>query len=394
VRNVLVASRFALLNALSIIFVIAMLMGGAWIWLAFGFSFLGLSALDEALGDDAERLPRTAKWFYEFNLYLALPILILITFVSLHHFIKTDPLGMIHALSLIGIEFKSARSLHQGATIVGTIFGTAYFYGVAGMIVGHELTHRTTSPAALIVGQALLAFSFNTAFSIAHVYGHHRNVTTFDDPGSARRGEYIMWFALRSMIWTPIEAFQIEAARLRRLGVSAFSWRNRALSGQIYSIAIVGIVAMIGGARAAAAIAAASILAQVFDKFVEYAQHYGLARVPGTPIEARHSWDSGRLISNALHYNLARHSDHHLAGGKPFWQLDLKAGAPVLPFGYQTAVLLALLPPLWHRMIDPPIAAWDRHMANDAERALIRRLGWELPQSAQHDPASATKHPT
>ena len=43
---------------------------------------------------------------------------------------------------------------------------------------------------------------------------------------------------------------------------------------------------------------------------------------------------------------------------------NFKAGAPVLPFGYQTAALVALVPPLWHWMIDPLIIAWDQKLAH------------------------------
>jgi hypothetical protein len=41
-------------------------------------------------------------------------------------------------------------------------------------------------------------------------------------------------------------------------------------------------------------------------------------------------------ISNALHYNLPRHSDHHMFANKVFWQLDTQQTAPTLPYGYQT----------------------------------------------------------
>lgn len=389
-QTFLVATRFALINVLCIAFIAGMVAGNGWIWAAFLFSLLGMGALDETIGDDAAKLPGAARLFYEFNLYSSLPILITMTFVALHHFIGTDPVGMIHSLSLIGIEFKSARSHHQDAAIAATVIGIAYFYGLMGVTVGHELTHRTTNRIAMTVGRALLAFAFNTQFSIAHVYGHHRNVTTYDDPGSARRGEYVLWYAVRSMISTVIEALRIEAARLHARGMSAWSWQNRFVTGQLYSIAIIGAVALIGGGPAALGVAGTCVLAQVFDKTLEYVQHYGLVRVPGTPIEARHSWDTGRLISNTLHYNLGRHADHHLAGGKPFWDLELKAGAPVLPFGYPTAALVALIPPLWHRMIDPLLVAWDQQMASEGERSLIRKLGWELPRPASRTRLTAT----
>ena len=62
-------------------------------------------------------------------------------------------------------------------------------YGVSGTNVGHELTHRTWSKPAQIVGRWLLAFTCDASFSIEHVYGHHKHVATRQDPATlqARR---------------------------------------------------------------------------------------------------------------------------------------------------------------------------------------------------------------
>jgi alkane 1-monooxygenase len=389
-QTLLTASRFALLNLLCLLFIAAMLAGGGWIWIAYLGSLLGLSAADEFVGDDTARLPDGAKWLYEANLYASLPILIAMTFVALHHFISTDPTGALHQLSRIGIEFESARSHHQNSIIVATILGVSYFYSLVGMIVGHELTHRTTSAVDMMIGHALLGFAFNVHFAIYHVYGHHRNVATYHDPNSARRGEYALSYIVRAMIWSAVEAVQIEAAWLRRRGLPVWSRQNRVLSGLVYPIVIVGTVGLIGGARAAAGIAAACVLAQIFDKLQEYVQHYGLVRVPGTPIEPRHAWDCRRLISNASQYNLARHSDHHINAGKPYWNLELKAGAPVLPFGYLTATLISLFPPLWHFMMDPVIDAWDKQLASHEELDLIRTLGLPSPDTSKLRESSTT----
>ena len=66
------------------------------------------------------------------------------------------------------------------------------------------------------VGRWLLAFSIDTGFAIEHVHGHHRHVCTPRDPATARRGEYVLGFALRSIIDGNRSAFRIEAERLGR----------------------------------------------------------------------------------------------------------------------------------------------------------------------------------
>ena len=379
-----IAWRYGLMNALAIAFIIALVIGnGVWIWAVFGLSMFGLSVIDEVTDIEVSRLNRSAWWFYDANLYLTLPLVVIITVLFVHHVISSDPFGLIYLLSHVGIKFESAHALRDELTVVGAAAGTAYFYGTAGITVAHELVHRTQSPIAMAVGRMLLGFSFSTTFSISHVHGHHRNVATYNDPGSSRRGEYVVTYAVRALIGTTIEAFKIEASRLRRKGVSAWSLQNRAIRGQFYTIAILMTVASFGGKRGVTAVAIAGISAALIDHALEYVQHYGLARVEGEPVAPRHSWDCTRFVTNALQYNLALHSDHHMAGGKPFWDLEARAEAPKLPCGYQTALLIAFIPPLWHRMIDPLIAKWDGQMASATELELIRELGWEMPPPRQ-----------
>jgi alkane 1-monooxygenase len=61
---------------------------------------------------------------------------------------------------------------------------------------------------------------------------------------------------------------------------------------------------------------------------------------------------------------------------KSFWQLRLSPNAPLLPFGYQTMVFVALVPQLWRRTMRPLLNEWDSR-ASDEERALIRERGWD-----------------
>jgi alkane 1-monooxygenase len=132
-------------------------------------------------------------------------------------------------------------------------------------------------------------------------------------------------------------------------------------------------VAAIFGYRGLVGFIIAASLGAGIQRFIDYTQHYGLVRVPGAPIEARHSWECDRFLTKALQYNLALHADHHLAAGKPYWELKPKSDAPRLPCGYVTAALVALVPPLWHRLIDPLLEDWDSRLASDAERRLLRK---------------------
>jgi fatty acid desaturase len=265
------------------------------------------------------------------------------------------------------------------------------------MTVAHELLHRMDSPAAQVVSRALLAFTLSghyTTYTTYHLYGHHRNVGTFKDPATARRGEYLLAFVFRCILGEFREALRIERARLRRKGLAFVSWHNRIFLGELYPLAAMSVVAMMGGYRGFIGFVIAASVAPLIQRLVDYAQHYGLVRQPGSPIEARHSWECVRLLTNSVQYNLALHADHHLAASRPYWELRPKSGAPRLPCGYIAASFIALVPPLWHRLIDPLLADWDERLANSAERALLQERGRtrsSLPAPA--DPAARAINP-
>ena len=96
--------------------------------------------------------------------------------------------------------------------------------------------HRTDSKIAQIWGRWLLAFTWDTGFSIEHVYGHHRYVGTEQDPATPRRGEYIMTFQRRSTKGQMINAYKHERERLKRKGIKDQIWNNRFWRGQMMTV--------------------------------------------------------------------------------------------------------------------------------------------------------------
>ena len=71
------------------------------------------------------------------------------------------------------------------------------------------------------------------------------------------------------------------------------------------------------------------------------------------PLGPQHSWNSGNRMNNAALFNMGRHSDHHCNGTRHFQQLRPIEGAPELPSGYAAAMLTALVPRAWRRVMDP-----------------------------------------
>jgi fatty acid desaturase len=352
--------RYMLTNLLLVSFIAALLVGGWLIWVPIVLAMLVGGPIDELVGDHAAPIQQRWARFCDVNLYATLPLLAGIT----------------------GLLFWHAAGSSGWAALLGPAIGAGYFYALAGVTVAHELTHRTTSSLARLSARALFALTINPTFETYHVHGHHRNVGTFGDAATARRGEYALAFVIRTIIGQCVSGWRMEAERLRGKTMSIFSIRNRVVGGSLFSLIILGVAAVSAGLAGIIAFLAAAAFGRVLHELVNYVQHYGLVRVEGTSIEARHSWDCYRDLSNALHYNLPRHADHHMFAAKAFWELAPAASSPKLPRGYETMALIALFPPLWHGLIDPLLADWDRALATDAERALVQARGWSVGRQA------------
>src|SRR5262249_46150862 len=104
-------------------------------------------------------------------------------------------------------------------------------------------------------------------------------------------------------------------------------------------------------------IVAVAVVAVALLETFNYVAHYGLSR--GVSAEGRierlaphHSWNSGRRMNNAALFNMGRHSDHHSHPTRSYERLEPVRGAVELPSGYAGALLIALVPALWRRMMD------------------------------------------
>jgi hypothetical protein len=374
-------AHYALMNALLAVNLCALVTGGMALWAGYASAFVLSTVVDEAAGEDTTLPAGSPARFLEAMLFLTLP-LIALNVVALSLLVGSgNGLGLVPVLAAVGIDMEAARAASGFWTLLGALMGTGLFIGAAATNVAHELTHRTQDRLAMLVGRWLLAFSFDTSFSIEHVYGHHRNVCTRVDPATSRRGEYALAFFLRSTLHGNVSAWRIETERLRRKELGLWSRHNRMITGQFMSLGILAAAYAIGGIWAAAAFIIVAIQGKLYLELVNFIEHYGLVRVPGKGVEARHAWNTYNLISSGLLYNLPRHSHHHMYAGKPFWTLEEEPEGPTYPYGYMTMILISLVPPVWRRVVDPLLAEWDQTSASDGERAILVKEGLLSAQS-------------
>jgi len=132
---------------------------------------------------------------------------------------------------------------------------------------------------------------------------------------------------------------------------------NAVLQDLALTCGLYGTVFLIWGARAATFVAAQSGIAIIVLELFNYVAHYGLSRrMAAGAVERlsdRHSWNSPGL-GNLLMFNMGHHSHHHRAPSISYDGLRA-AIAPELPYGYSGSILLALIPSLWRRIMDPRV---------------------------------------
>jgi len=245
----------------------------------------------------------------------------------------------------------------------GAVLSMGSVAGAVGITFAHELIHRS-SRFERTLGDVLLAAVSYPHFAIEHVHGHHRHVGTPADPATARLGEGYWMFLIRTVTGGLGHAWQVETSRLRRAGRPIWTPGNAMVRYALTTAAAYATVGILWGPRGIAAFVLQGLIAVMLLEGINYVEHYGLVRreVDGRyeRVTAVHSWDSRHRASNWLLINLARHADHHCVASKRYPALATLDPAPQLPAGYGSMLLLALVPPLWRRVMDPRVAALAR----------------------------------
>lgn len=243
--------------------------------------------------------------------------------------------------------------------VVGRVFTMGFMCGVYGINVAHELGHRNKRWERDLA-RTLLLSSLYMHFIIEHNRGHHRRVASPEDPASARFGEAIYAFWVRSIVFGFVSAWRIEAERLHKAGKPPYGLANEMIRSLVMEGGLLFGISMLFGTGALIAFVAAAIIGILLLETVNYIEHYGLGRVVndrGTygRVQHVHSWNSDHLIGRLMLFELTRHSDHHYMASRKYQILRSGPEAPQLPTGYPGMMLLSLCPPLWFRVVDPMV---------------------------------------
>ena len=166
------------------------------------------------------------------------------------------------------------------------------------------------------MAQALLLPSLYMHFYIEHNIGHHKHVATPEDPSTARYNEAIYVFWIRSTWQSYVNAWKLEARKLRREGNAFWGLRNRMIHFTIVQAIYLAIVFILSSWQGLAAMLILAVFSFILLETINYIEHYGLRReklADGSyeKVTIRHSWNAPHRFTNYVLFKLQRHSDHH-----------------------------------------------------------------------------------
>ncbi|MGH1577106.1 alkane 1-monooxygenase [Planktotalea sp.] len=314
------------------------LLGGVWSWFALVYISIFAYGVDRLSPLFLQNAPVDAEF------PAATPLSVVLAFA---HFVV---LGLAIA-ALVGSDRGLAEKL-------ALFLAVALFAGQVGHPNAHELIHRPQRSLRRL-GKAVYMSILMGHHASAHPLVHHVHVGTSKDPVSAPKGRGFWRFFLRAWIGSHREGYRAEAARRGARGLHPYV--SYYLGGGATLLAAFAI----GGAAGALICALLGLYAQLQIFLSDYVQHYGLRRKmlengKPEPVAQRHSWNTPHRFSGAMMLNAPRHSDHHTHPSRPYPSLQLiEEEMPMLPYSLPMMAVIALMPPLWRRIMDPRVAVWE-----------------------------------
>lgn len=258
--------------------------------------------------------------------------------------------AVVQLLVLATLLYRASRDGSAWTTWAAAL-STGVSSGVSGIVVAHELGHRRPGSLPWWVGRLNLLSVLYLHFTTEHNHTHHRHVGTAVDPATARRGESLWRFVFRTVPAQFRDALRVQASK-GRSGLG-----NPVVRGAALQAALLAGLYWIGGPWVMTAFVVQAAFAVFLLEYINYIRHYGLAREIGERQTERHSWQAEERWSRWTLLELTRHPAHHLKASEPFWRLRPYPGAPELPSGYYGCFWLAVIPPLWRRVMHPRIAS-------------------------------------
>ena len=218
------------------------------------------------------------------------------------------------------------------------VVSTGLATGASGIVAAHELGHRRLRSGSWWLARLDLLSVLYLHFTVEHNHTHHRHWARPVDPTSSPWGRNVYFHFLRTV---PLQILGAWSARPKDTG------RSLLLEAGL----LVGLFAI--DPNILLAFVAQAGVAIYLVEFVNYLQHHGLTRGQEERPNATHAWESRHRWSRWTLLELPLHPSHHLKASTPYQRLDVHDTAPQLPYGYYVMFWVALIPPLFHRLMRP-----------------------------------------
>jgi len=270
--------------------------------------------LETILGKSDLTVPLQSGRAYNIILHLH-GALVPITVAALMWRISLDGLTSFSALAILSVGLSS---------------------GASGIVSAHELGHRKPRSPSWWLARLSLFSVLYLHFTTEHNHTHHKHWARDVDPTSSPWGRSLYYHflitvprqvqgAYRARPIDTRRSLLLEAAFLIVLGATSAEW----------------LVAFVIQA----------FIAVFLLEFVNYLQHHGLRRGDEERAGAQHAWESRHRLSRWTLLELPLHPAHHLKSSTPYYQLETYDEAPQLPHGYYVMFLIALVPPLFKKIM-------------------------------------------
>ena len=335
--------------------VMAATWGGPAVFLLPLFTWALFDVLDLVIGSYTENAdpdtPEADLFWYRFVTIIWFPLQFALTFWAIWYVTRADHLETWEKIAIF--------------------FGQGIVSGAVGIVYAHELLHQKNRIERLL-GDLLLALVLYSHFRSEHLRVHHIHVGTVRDPVTARYNEGFHRYFFRVLRDCPRSAWRAEAALFARKGIGMHSLRNPFWLYGTLQLAMLGLALALGGWEGLALFAFQAFIAIWQLELINYIEHYGLTRRHlgdgrYEHVQPHHSWNASQRASNWFLINLQRHSDHHYKPDRryPLLQDHGPEAAPQLPFGYSLSASIAMVPPLWRRVMNPRVRKWRKRWYPD-----------------------------
>lgn len=310
------------------------------------YVFIFIPLLEAILADydthytEEEQVNRKFNRFFDLMLYLNIPFVFGVLFFGF---------------------FQLYSNSYTTAEYFGIILSLGILLATNAINVAHELGHRTTTFDRTL-GKLLLLPCLYMHFYLEHNFGHHKNVATPADPATSRLNQNVYGFWFTSVVKQYMNAWTIQMQLLKQQERSFVSIKNDMLFYHLFQAGYLTLIFYFLGSFVMLCALIVGTISFLFLETINYIEHYGLQRkkLPSgryERVQPHHSWNSNHYIGRIVLYELTRHSDHHFKASKKYQLLENITDSPQLPFGYPTSILVAMVPPLWFKLMNSRVPA-------------------------------------